>query len=266
MKMLGPAVHPSECAYRPIAPLTKGPVRGYKLTVAASKPPLEEITQFHSNFVERKLNAAIGSLESGRSRFDSSNSDILSVISSGESSQNEGRGLQDSTFVDTMRIVYAQSSSDSHDVEGPFECNPEKENALKSQIWSKHVKELPMPKSVGLLRHEPEDLTKIYRLKSLRSSVTTTFARDISRSFRPQLSTLKGGSHRQTMTKTQRGIALVGSLSDNSGGIPTKPKFDLKSCGVADSREVVEDYSLRLNTVPFTKFLDDTDAGMGMVS
>mmetsp|Transcript_44019 Transcript_44019/g.79003 ORF Transcript_44019/g.79003 Transcript_44019/m.79003 type:complete len:399 (+) Transcript_44019:73-1269(+) len=256
MKMLGPAVHPSECAFRSIAPVTKGPVRGRKLPVATLKP-LEGMTEIHPDHVEKKRNAVIGSMESGRSRFNSSSNGVFAFLS--KDSFHNGRdkthrGSKDTTFVDTMKIVYARSRSSHNSEDSYLDRDPEKEIALKTQIWSQHVKNLPMPESL-YLKHEPEDLTKIYRLKSLRSSATTTFANEISRTFRPKIGALKSDSHCQR-TKTRNGLALVGSTNCNLGKIPTKPKIDFISCGISESRKK-KDYTLRLNSVPFTQFLDD---------
>lgn len=252
IKMLGPAVHPSECAFRPIEPVTEGPVMGRRLPVPATQP-LERLLKFHSDFVEKKRNDVIGSLESGRSRFHSSGNDVLSCLSGGSASIDND--CMDSTFIDTMTIVYARGGQNGEDSFLDRD-DPDKENALQSLIWSQHVANLPVSESL-YLRHEPEDLSKIYRLKSQRSNApTTTFANDISNLFTPKLDALESQKHCQG-TKTRNGFALLGPTNDSGGRISTAPKIDLISSFISKPSKKKEDYSMRLNSVLFTQFLDD---------
>ena len=265
LQLLGPAIHPSECAFRSIGPVTKGPVRGHILPVASTNSnPLEELTRQHPVHVEQKQDAVFGALESGRSRFDSSNDDIIALLSMESTTQNDcsNRGMMmnlkslkdDTTFVDTMKIVYTQGSSNDHaNSPGPNQNDYEKENALKTQIWSQHISNLHMPKSI-YLQHEPEDLNTIYRLKSLRSSTETNFADEITKTFTPQLNALRDGNTSKPMAKTRKGYAVVGSISDSSAKISTRPSIDPISQLITDSTKKLE-YSSRLNKVPFTQFL-----------
>ena len=193
MDRLGPAIHPSECAFRPISPVTRGPVRGKLIPIAVSEP-LGEITKLYSNLVERKLDVVIASLECGGSRFDSSSDDISLPFSSRELIY---RGIEhnDNSFIDTMRIEYGRD--DHQDMTSCLNnLDPEKENVLiTKQIWTQHVNGMSMPKSI-FLRQEPEDLDKIYSLKSHRFSDTTSFASDVKRSFGPALGAFVGSSDR----------------------------------------------------------------------
>ena len=262
MDMLGPAVHPSECAFRSIAPVTKGPVRGNTIPIAKQlSQPLVEITKLYSNLVETEANAVIASLETGRSRFDSPSGQVFG-FAAGESMENGlGQGAPGieysyempnrDTFAETMHIAYRNSSC--HDVgDSCLNLDPEKENALNSQIWTQHVNDLPMFKSI-YLRHEPDDLAKIYRLKSTRSSANTRFASETIRSFRPQ-------------RDSYRMIRARGSCADNSDKMSTKPSFDANKYGISKSRKNVDCHS-RSYSVPFAKFLDveHDDTGMEQV-
>ena len=68
-ELLGPAVHPSECALRDIEPVTRGPIRGKKHTMNV-KPVLQEFVAEHDRIMQGELKGVVMSLESGRSRFD----------------------------------------------------------------------------------------------------------------------------------------------------------------------------------------------------
>ena len=267
MGMLGPAVHHSECAFRSIAPVTKGPVRGNTIPIAEQLlKPLVEITNSYSDLIETKFNAVIASLETGRSRFDSPSGHVFG-FSVGDSTNNglvqRAPGIDFSyempnraTFADTMHIAYRNSGC--HDVgDSCLNLDSEKENALNSQIWTQHVNDMPMAKSI-YLRHEPDDLAKIYRLKSTRSLANTRFASETIRSFRPQLSTTRSDSYRM--------IRAWGSCADNSDKTSSKPSFDATMYGISKSRKKVDCHS-RSYSVPVAKFLDaeHDDTGMEQV-
>jgi hypothetical protein len=253
MDMLGPAVHPSECAFRSIAPVTKGPIRGNTIPITQQLPEtLTEITKSYSDHVDKKINAAIASLETGRSRFDSPSGHVFGFSS--EESVQHGLGHNDlgidrTTFTDAMKIAYGRNS-DCHDVDDScLDLDPEKENALKSQIWTQHVNDLPMTKSIYLM-HEPDDLSKICRLKSFRSSATTSFASEITRSFRPQLRTPKSDS---------RGMFRARDLYANKlDKRSAKPLFDT---GKVDCHS----WSFSSSLAKFLDF-DQDNSGMGQVS
>ena len=272
MNMLGPAVQPSECAFRSIAPVTKGPVRGNILPIHTNNKPLEEITKHYSNNEENKqLNNVIQGLESGRSRFDNgSGSNNIFTVPMPDADDNEL--LQDTTFVDTMRIVFSNDNGKSPSHGSSRSNSLEKENCTinssqKKIVWAQHVNNLPMPKSI-YLKHEPEDedLDKIYRLKSLRSSaiVGTSFASQVTRTLKckpPQLGTLKRSSNRERMMGLESSNNRL-VLKDPSKYC-TKPKCDIM-CGYdfSESRQK-DDYALRMmntTTVSFTKFLEDYEA------
>ena len=274
MNMLGPAVQPSECAFRSIAPVTKGPVRGNILPIHTNNKPLEEITKHYSNNEENKqLNNVIQGLESGRSRFDNgSGSNNIFTVPMPDADDNEL--LQDTTFVDTMRIVFSNDNGKSPSHGSSSNNSLEKENCTinssqKKIVWAQHVNNLPMPKSI-YLKHEPEDedLDKIYRLKSLRSSaiVGTSFASQVTRTLKckpPQLGTLKRSSNRERMMGLESSNNRL-VLKDPSKYC-TKPKCDIM-CGYdfPDESRQKDDYELRMmmntTTVSFTKFLEDYEA------
>lgn len=183
LNSLGPAVHPSECAFRRIAPIAKGPVSGSKLHLVRPQPnSLETITKLYSNHMDKKIDDVVAALESGRSRFDSS-VDNLTAFPSEDVTQN---GPRDSTFSSTMRIEYLRSI---YSVDGSPELCHELENSLTSQIWTQHVMNLPMPKATNYLRQEPDNLTTMNHLKPQRSSDTSSFSSEVMKTFSPHLPT-----------------------------------------------------------------------------
>ncbi|KAL9189704.1 hypothetical protein ACHAXT_009379 [Thalassiosira profunda] len=267
--MLGPAVHPSECAFRSIARVTEGPVRGRKLPVArVVANPLEEWTKSGENYAEARRNAAIAALESGRSRFDPRGVDSFLSILSNDCIPIGGialDGSQDTAFADTMAVVYARldngDGSGGSGTNADVDADADKENDLKFLIWSQHVASLPMPKSL-YLRHEPEDIAKIYRLQAARSAaMNSSFACEAIQAFRPQLRALEEQREPPGVV-TRKGLALVASAGD----VSSKPRIDLLSRCNQEPRKQ-QDYALRLSRVPFTQFLDDrhdVDAGEGV--
>jgi len=227
--------------------------------------PLVEITKLYSDLVETKFNAVIASLETGRSRFDSPSGHVFGF--SVRDSMTNGLGQSApgadysyempnrAAFADTMNIAYRNSGC--HDVGSSLDPDPEKENALNSQIWTQHVNDMPMTKSI-YLRHEPDDLAIIYRLKSTRSLANARFATETIRSFRPHLSTPRSDSYRM--------IRAWDSCADNSDKMSTKPSFDANMYGISKSRKKVDCHS-RSYSVPVAKFLDveHDDTGMEQV-
>ena len=255
MDRLGPAIHPSECAFRPILPVTKGPVRGKLIPIAQpASEPLGEITKLlYSNLVERKLDVLIASLECGWSRFDSASDDCILPFSSRELIY---RGMEhnDNSSIDTMRIEYGRD--DYQDMTCLNNLDPEKENVLTKQIWTQHVNGMSMPKSI-FLRQEPEDLDKIYSLKSHRFSDTTSFASDVKRSFRPALSALVGSDRvcDSFANDTDRMLSIKPSFDVNlhvmcpSSPSPTHDDYDDGAVGHAAYMEAMVENSARHNII-----------------
>lgn len=248
---LGPAVHPSECAFRPVAPVTKGPIRGRKLPLVRSLlSSLEAITQLYSDHVDKALDGVVGALESGRWRFDSPiNADVFAFASSDDITQNRQR---DTTFLSTMKIEYSSTSSILYSSPDPYQ---EMEASLKSQIWTHHLTNLPMPTTTCRMRHEPDDLAAIYSCTSQRSFDTSNFASAVTISFGPHL--------RWTKNSSQGGIQSRKKFATgySASAVNTKPHFTIGSYDNSqlNNEEEEKDYSSRLGTVPFTRFLEKED-------
>jgi hypothetical protein len=252
--MLGAAVHPSDCTLRSIAPVTKGPVRGTTIPIARELPKLfEESAKLYTVLVDTKLDAVTASLDTGRSRFDSIRGRVLGP-SSDASMRN---GLHDTphhraTFAETMKVVYGRHGGFRDDDDPCLDLDGE--NALNSQIWTQHVNDMPIPNSI-YLRHEPDDLAKIYSDKSLRSSAKSSFASDIKRSFSPRL-----------RTSTRDGHGTIVARAKNLGEISAKPSFDTNMNGISQSSKKC-DCHLSSDSVPFATFLDvgHDDGSIGQV-
>ena len=246
---LGPAVLPSECALRPVTPVTKGPVRGHRLHISPPllTTPLEALTKLYSNLMDKRMDAVIAALESGRWRLGSDSSidydEVLGLASSEDVTVN--RRPRDTTFLDTMKINYSDSTSN---IDGS-------ETSLKSRIWTQHILDLPMPEPARYLRHEPDDPTTIYRLKSPRLSEMSSFVSNVTALFGPHLRAPK--NLRQDERLDNRIKYATGRFID---AVSTKPEFPLKFYDISHVRKE-EDYSMRLGIVPFTKFLDHDAIG-----
>ena len=91
--------------------------------------PLERLLKFHSDLVEKKQNNVIESLESGRSKFD-----ILSCLAGGSVENGNDSVRRDSTFIDTMKILYARG--DQNGDGSIYPDDPDKDNKLQSLILS----------------------------------------------------------------------------------------------------------------------------------
>ena len=222
MALLGPAVHPSECAFRSIDPVTKGPVLGNKLPVSSGNNTLKEITKLlccsSDKYNKENTNGNnIGRLlESGRSRFAQHN-----------------YYLHDTTFVDTMNIVHNGKEE------------KEKDATALQMIWSQHINNLPMPKSIYLTQ-EPDNLDKIYRQSSSNGTNFTNLVNGtICKPRAPQLG--------------QKSESLYHMLSNASKNKATKPMLDLKKRIDISKARKKEDYALRLDTMPFTKLFSTGD-------
>jgi hypothetical protein len=153
-----------------------------------------------------------------------------------------------------MKIAYSDGISNNIDgsSSGPYH---EMEPTLQSRIWTQHILDLPMPEPTRYLRHEPDDPTTIYRLKSPRLSETSSFVSNVTKSFGPHLRAPK--NLRQDERLDNRIKYATGRFID---AVSTKPEFPLKFYDISHVRKE-EDYSMRLGIVPFTKFLDHDDIG-----
>ena len=187
MTLLGPAVHPSEMAYRSIELLTKGPIRGTLLLIPQEQQCNNTTMKIVTNILSKNNNQSSTSIK----QFSSSGGGISALLESGRSrlihnnSSSGNNNVSASTFVDTMNIVYNDNENGNND----------KENTqLQSQmIWNQHVNTLPMPKSIYLKHNSEDDLDKIHALKSLHmTNSRTNFAADMATMCKPkQLGTLK---------------------------------------------------------------------------
>ena len=268
MKSLGPAVHPSECALRPIAPVTKGPI-----PIGGLKTVLDEMVKLHSNLMENKLRNEFLSFESGRSRFQISAADDLPGPSElfGESYPEHTFGISESShryeresisFSETMRALYTQSSAQtdlcrihkySH-----LSCDANKEHSKhQPEVWSRQVKNPLLSKSL-YLRHAPADLTQIQRFKSFHSADITAYANVVASFFQPRLRTLhlESGSSRMKM---KNGLGLFGV--SNGEAAPTLDKLSLRfkfapaSCSNLESE--TDDFPSRGLSVSFAQFFEN---------
>ena len=158
-QLLGPAVHPSECAFRNIEPVTRGPIRGKKQVVKV-KPVLQELVAEHDRIMEGKFRGGVVSLESGRSRFD-----FAQLVM-------EEKEERDVLYSPNMYPAANDQSNYSMDTITP----------TKSPTSS------PM-----FIRHQPPNLTRIYQLKSLRARDSVLFGDILSNMFQPELKSLSEG-------------------------------------------------------------------------
>ena len=249
MDMLGAAVHPSECTFRSIEPVTNGPVRGNKIPIAQELPKLlADNAKLYSDQVDKKLDAVIASLETGRSRFDSTSGHVFGVSSDEPMLSGFYEVPHRATFAETMKVVYGRTSGFCDFDDSCLDLDPDQENALNSQIWTQHVNDMPITNSI-YLRHDPDDLAKVYSLQSLISCANTSFASYVKRSFRPQL-----------FTTTSDGLGMIRARAENLGTLSAEPSFDASVYGISRSSKKCGN-KLLSDSVPF-----DDDSSMGQVT
>ncbi|KAL3822599.1 hypothetical protein ACHAXA_006384, partial [Cyclostephanos tholiformis] len=249
MDMLGAAVHPSECTFRSIEPVTNGPVRGNKIPIAQELPKLlADNAKLYSDQVDKKLDAVIASLETGRSRFDSTSGHVFGVSSDEPMQSGFYEVPHRATFAETMKVVYGRTSGFCDFDDSCLDLDPDQENALNSQIWTQHVNDMPTTTSI-YLRHDPDDFAKVYSLQSLISCANTSFASYVKRSFRPQL-----------FTTTSDGLGMIRARAENLGTLSAEPSFDASVYGISRSSKKYGN-KLLSDSVPF-----DDDSSMGQIT
>lgn len=281
LSLLGPAVHPSECALRSISPVTKGPIRNKILpidNIEGRGCVLVDLVERNEEIMGRKFNDVLASLESGRSRF---------VGRGGRYSDSGGRELKgvgggvedafgmesmhddasnDDTFVQTMKVLYSRDGDvcSTNDESPPNSTTTTFNNGVT--IDTHHTK-YPKTSYPIQFRHEPTDLAKIHQDKSMKSSNATSYSKTIVSSFRPKLAALSDNDGEKEAHRTANGFVLVGTSAgrgeSREGMMSTfRPTFAPKKFYVG-KKSLGVDYSSRGISVPFTKFLDVEYSGEG---
>jgi hypothetical protein len=154
--LLGPAIHPSECALRSVSPVTRGPIRGRILPVDETIPAMESI-EMHAKIGKEQFQRDISSLGGGKSRQQSFIDDASMFLQS-----------RYSTVDHPMQIMDEDKSN--HPAEDGNDT-----------IELTRAPSFPPSK---LLRHEPEDLAKIQSLKSLQ--MMTNFSNEVINQMEPR--------------------------------------------------------------------------------
>jgi hypothetical protein len=164
----------------------------------------------------------------------------------------------DTSFIDTMRIEYGRN--DYQDMTCLYNLDPEKENARTKLIWEQHVSIMSMPESI-YLRQEPEDLDKIYSLKSHRFSDTTSFASDVIRSFRPLSALVESGD--SSTNDTLRMLSIKPSFDANMYLCPSlrssnhdDDEYDDTAVGHVAYMEAIVENSARHNIIRLDPVFD----------
>ena len=243
---LGPAVHPSECALRPIERAFTNRVHG--INTKNAWPILEEMTKDYEKRNVEKWREAIVSLESGRSRFRSG--DIVSLLLNEFVEEHETNlsfvekslmgNKYDDLFHETMMVLFSKQES----LGIPVSLKMPAEIASRSdaiETMSTMVDAPPLR-----IRHEPPDLNQIHRVKDLRERSVVSFGEEMSVMFHPKLKSLEEKLIDFQSDDAPRRDRFVG------------PKFNLKS--FCDAETVTIDYSSKCELGSFTNFFDELNS------
>lgn len=233
ISLLGPAVHPSECALRSVTPLRRGPIRGRLLPIHNKKMHLTENIELHSNAGQEKSHKDTPLfLENDGSRHRK-----MSLFDDAAMFRQSGFFTGDHP----MRILKSDDNGSSDD---------EAENTSKS---SKNDAPTSLP-LLTLLRHEPEDLTKIQSFKSIRILLSmTNFSSEIMTEIEDsRLCRNRSASTESRQLHQVRGVPT--SLS-------SKPKLSMFSGESAD-RYIIDDFALNKNELSLASFYEDCHGGL----
>ncbi|KAL7510463.1 hypothetical protein ACHAXN_007709 [Cyclotella atomus] len=239
--LLGPAVHPSECALRSISPVSKGPIRGVILPVQKNSGPfLEELIDQYERIKGEERKSVVLALESGRSRFQEP---LLLEEEDERDFFGSGGGdfeCDENLFHETMMVFY---SKDNHPNESSDGCITVKRDNMANNASRQEPIRAPL-----FIRHQPPDLNRIHQLKNLRArGENSSFADALCNMFQPKLKSLSEGMvvdfQKDDLTR-----------NDGNDDVYIGPKFDPTAFCSANPSLVV-DYS-RDWPGSFTGFFD----------
>ena len=205
--VFGPTIPPSECSLRNIPPVTKGPIRGRLLPVSEITPVIGSIIGLHAKIGEEQFQR-----DNNFTSFDRSN----------KSHQQRHSFLDDAsmflqsgyTVIDhPMQVMNETNSSINLEAVDTIELT---NNAPDSPPYYK------------LLRHEPEDLTKIQSLKSIQLSSVANFASEVIKLMDPP----RSSSLRSKTTE----CALQKVLKERPT-LSAKPKLSFISCDMNNKND-----------------------------
>eukprot|EP00984_Skeletonema_dohrnii_P015221 scaffold6532_cov106-Skeletonema_dohrnii-CCMP3373.AAC.3 len=230
--VFGPTIPPSECALRKISPVTRGPIRGRLLPVAETITAMESIFGLHAKIGEEIFQRGIFS----------------SLRGGCESRQQQQQQQQHSFIDDAAMFLQSGYTTIDHPMQIMDETNISDDNAAVDTI---ELTNAPYSPPYKLLRHEPDDLTKIQSLKSLQISNVANFASEVIKLMEPR----RSSSRRKT---TECGLHKVGKEKPT---LSAKPKLSIASCEQMDEM-YNNDFAPNKNVHSLTSFYEDCHGGL----
>ncbi len=220
--VFGPTIHPSDCELRKISPVTKGPIRGRLLPVPETIPAMGRIIGLH---------AKIGGDQLRRSIFSSFEGD------------GEARRQQCSFIDDATMFLQSGYKTIAHH---PMQIVDEASNINVEAMDTIELANAPYSPPYKLLRHEPDDITKIQSLKSLQISNTADFASKVLKLMEPR---------RRSSMNTECGLRNVVKERPT---LSAKPRLTFISCEVDKN----DDFVLNKNELTLGSFYEDCHGGL----
>lgn len=216
--VFGPTIHPSECELRKISPVTKGPIRGRLLPVPETIPAMERIIGLH---------AKIGGDQFRRNIFSSFEGD------------GESRRQQRSFIDDAAMFLQSGYTTVEHH---PMQIMDEANNSFNVEAADTiELANAPYSPPYKLLRHEPDDITKIQSLKSLQITNTADFASEVIKLMEPR---------RRSSPNTECGLPKVVKERPT---LSAKPRLTFIPCEVDEN----SDFVLNKNELSLTSLYED---------
>lgn len=220
--LFGPTIPPSDCSLRKISPVTKGPIRGRLLPVAETNSAIDSIG----------FDAKIGKEQFQRGIFSS-------FEWGGKSHQ-----LQNSFINDAAMFLRSGYTTIDHSMQIMDETNSINVEAVDTI----ELTNAPYSPSYKLLRHEPEDLTKIQRIKSLQISNVINFASEVVKMMEPPRSS--------SLSNKTTGFAMQKVVKERPI-LSAKPILSFISCEANNSNDFMKKDALSL-----TSFFEDCHGGL----
>ena len=221
--VFGPTIPPSECILRDISPVTKGPIRGRLLPVPETIPALGSIIGLHAKI--------------GGDQFQRNNI-FSSFEGDGESRQQQRSFIDDAT----MFLQSGYTTIDHH----PMQIMDETNNINVEAMDTIELANAPFSPPYKLLRHEPDDLTKIQSLKSLQISNVADFANEVIKMMEPR---------RSSCPNTESGLRNVVKERPT---LSAKPRLTFTSCETDKNN----DFVLNKNELSLKSFYEDCHCGL----
>lgn len=215
--LFGPTIHPSDCELRKISPVTKGPIRGRLLPVPETIPVMERIIGLHAKIGEDQFQRSIFSSFEGN----------------GESRRQQRSFIDDAT----MFLQSGYTTIDHH----PMQIVDEANNISVEEMNTIEMANAPYSPPYKLLKHEPDDITKIQSLKSLQISNVGDFANDVLKLVEPR---------RRSSPNTECGLRKVVKERPT---LSAKPRLSFIPCEMDNSN----DFVLNKNELFLTSFFED---------